>query len=113
MATGVLLSDRMLQIGLVGFTADEERELRVMLARMYSPQMPWVAADALPYHALLLARGSRAGDPEHMAVLRVSLPQPNDGERRLEPLMLRKPIREAALKLALEAAAARLRAVKS
>jgi hypothetical protein len=48
-----------------------------------------------------------------MAVLRVSLPQPNDGERRLEPLMLRKPIREVALKLALEAAAARLRAVKS
>lgn len=101
-----------LRIGLIGFDADEDRDLRVMFARVRTPQAPWVVVDALPYHALLLARGTRAADPEHMAVLRVNLPLRPTSERRVEPLLLRKPIRDAALKLALDAALTRLRVIR-
>lgn len=108
-----VFTDGALRIGLIGFSAEEEHELRLTLGRLRTPQAVWIVADALPYHALLLARGTRVDDPEHMAVLRVNLPQPPASERRIEPLWLRKPIREAVLKVALDVAVTRLRANKT
>jgi len=65
--------------------------------------------------ALLLARGSRASDPDDMAVLRLltAAPAPSgdpEADRRGRVLQLRKPIADAALRAALLAARDRLRA---
>lgn len=98
-----------LRLGLHGFPDEEAHAIKAMVAACRSA---WTAADATPLHALLLARGTRVGDPDHLAVLRVSIDprrvREDFGERRMEPLVLRKPIREAALRVALEAARSRL-----
>lgn len=97
----------LLRLALQGFTPAEAAILRDMVAAC---DQAWIVTDAQPIHAVLLARGSRDGDPEHSAVLRVNLgsrPLTREGERRLAPLMLRKPIREATLRVALQAARTR------
>jgi len=105
---------RNLRLGLSGFSGQEEAELAAMVQALWTPQLPWVVSMEVPVDALLLARGTRPGDPEHLAVLRVNLGskpaiKPRDVERRLEPLLLRKPVRSASLRVALDAALARLR----
>jgi hypothetical protein len=101
--------DQGLRLGLHGFAEDEAHAIKSMVAACRSA---WTAADATPLHALLLARGTRVGDPENLAVLRVRIDprrvRRDFGERRMQPLMLRKPIREAALRVALDAARTRL-----
>ncbi len=103
---------RNLRLGLSGFSAQDADEIAAMVQSLWAPRAPWAVSAEAPVDAVLLARGTRPGDPEHSAVLRVNLSsKPVDGrdaERRLEPLMLRKPIRTAALRVALEAAFARI-----
>jgi len=97
----------LLRLALQGFTPAEVAILREMVGTC---AVGWTVTDAHPIHAVLLARGSRDGDPEHSAVLRVNLgsrPTTREGERRLAPLTLRKPIREATLRVALQAARTR------
>jgi hypothetical protein len=104
---------RNLRLGLSGFSPQDAGELAAMVQSLWTPQAPWAVSSETPVDALLLARGTRPGDPAHSAVLRVNLSSkalnPRDAERRLEPLMLRKPIRSAALRIALEAAFARIK----
>ncbi|MEG1833359.1 MAG: hypothetical protein RR240_08460 [Burkholderiaceae bacterium] len=97
----------LLRLALQGFTPAEAAILSDMV---HAAALGWSVADTAPIHAMLLARGSRDGDPEHAAVLRVNLgyrPVPRANERRMEPLLLRKPIREATLRMALKAARTR------
>lgn len=97
-----------LRLALHGFMPAEAAILSDMV---HAAAMGWSVADAVPIDAVLLARGSREGDPEHSAVLRVKLdhrPLPASNERRMEPLLLRKPIRVATLRMALTAARTRL-----
>jgi hypothetical protein len=97
-----------LRLGVLGFSEDEVAELRAMVQTLGAR---WTMAETTPLHALLLARGTRVGDPDDHAVLRVRLdPRRLEalGEHRLEPLLLRRPIRRSTLQVALEAACTRL-----
>ncbi|MCK7501980.1 MAG: hypothetical protein MZW92_77555 [Comamonadaceae bacterium] len=77
-----------------------------------SEQLPWQVVDERPYHALLLARGARASDAQHLAVLRLSA----DAERyaidrygdAMPAMALRKPLQPMQLRVVLEMAAASL-----
>jgi hypothetical protein len=104
---------RNLRLGLSGFSAEDAEQIAAIVRSLWTPQAPWVVSSETPVDALLLARGTRPDDPPHSAVLRVNLSRkplnPRDAERRLAPLMLRKPIRSAAMRVALEAAIARMR----
>jgi hypothetical protein len=101
--------DDPLRLGLHGFDADEAGAIRAMID---AAAAAWTTTERTPLDALLLARGTRVDDPEQVAVLRVSLdPQrvrDENGERRLAPLMLRRPIRAAAMRVALAAARSRI-----
>jgi hypothetical protein len=103
---------RELRLGLSGFSAQEAAEIGAIVQSLRSVQSPWTVSTDTPVDALLLARGTRLKDPPNLAVLRLNLGgkavDPRDAERRVEPLMLRKPIRAAALRIALDAAAARI-----
>ncbi len=103
---------RNLRLGLSGFSPQEASDLAAMVQSLWTRQTPWVVSADMPVDGLLLARGTRPDDPPHSAVLRVNLgsksPTSRDAERRLEPLVLRKPIRAPALRVALEAAFARI-----
>ncbi len=97
-----------LRLALQGFAPAETAILSEMVE---AAALGWTVVDSPPLHAVLLARGSREGDPEQFAVLRVNLghrPVLRDHERRLAPLTLRKPIRSATLRVALQAARTRL-----
>lgn len=97
----------LLRLALQGFTPAEAAILREMVQSIAAG---WVVVEDGLIHGMLLARGSREGDPEHSAVLRVNLgarPAERANERRMEPLFLRKPIREATLRVALQAARTR------
>ncbi len=111
MTTAVKLP-RELRLGLSGFSAQEAAEIGAIVQSLRSVQSPWTVSTDTPVDALLLARGTRLKDPPNLAVLRLNLGgkavDPRDAERRVEPLMLRKPIRAAALRIALDAAAARI-----
>lgn len=104
---------RNLRLGLSGFSSQDAAEIAAMVQSLWTPQAPWSVSVESPVDALLLARGTRADDPDHTAVLRVNLSSrpvdPRDAERRLEPIVLRKPIRNAALRIALESALARIK----
>jgi hypothetical protein len=104
---------RNLRLMLQGFSGEEAAEITAMVQSVWTPEAPWVVSSEAPVDGVLLTRGTRPDDPEHSAVLRVNLsmqPIPRrDAERRLEPLILRKPIRTAALRVALDAAIARIR----
>jgi len=101
-----------LGLALLFFTADEERSLRSIIGSVASPQLPWRVVDRPPYHACLMARGTRHSDPAEFAVLRLS----HDAERAartlygdaMAPMALRKPLQPARLRVALEMVAANL-----
>jgi hypothetical protein len=101
-----------LRLGLVFFGAAEEADLRAMVRALASARMPWVVVDHAPVHALLLARGTRAGDSEDLALLRLGAEAERATRRRygdaLPQMALRKPLREVELRLVLEMAAASL-----
>lgn len=97
----------LLRLALQGFAPAESVILREMVEAIGAG---WVVVEEGPIHGMLLARGSRDGDPEHSAVLRVNLgarPAERANERRMDPLLLRKPIRAATLRVALAAARTR------
>ncbi len=103
---------RNLRLGLVGFPEQDAHEIAAMVKALWTPKAPWVISAEMPVDGVLLARGTRPDDPDHSAVLRVNLSRKpvnsRDAERRLEPLMVRKPIRTAALRIALEAGVSRI-----
>ena len=103
---------RALRLGLLGFPRAESEELTHMVREIWTPQAPWIVSNEAPLDGLLLARGTRADDPEDAAVLRVNLNRSGqskrDAERRLDPLFVRKPVRQAALRVALDTAFARI-----
>lgn len=98
-----------LRLGISGFDPQQAEQIRAIVQSMGDG---WTLAEHTPLHALLLARGTRPGDPEHSAVLRVAADRKRapeaGGEPRLEPLWLRKPIRASTLRVALAAAQARI-----
>src|SRR5882672_5059945 len=101
-----------LGLALLFFTAEEERSLRSIIGSVGSPHLPWRIVDRPPYHACLLARGTRNSDPAGLAVLRLS----HDAERAartlygdaMSPMALRKPLQPMHLQVALEMVAANL-----
>ena len=103
---------RALRLGLHGFADDESEEVANMVRGIWTPQAPWIVSNEAPVDALLLWRGTRVDDPDDSAVLRVNLhrsgPSRRDSERRLEPLFVRRPLRQSALRVALDAAFARI-----
>jgi hypothetical protein len=104
---------RALRLGLHGFPHREaEDEVAQMVRGIWTPQAPWIVSNEAPVDALLLWRGTRVDDPDDAAVLRVNLhrsaPSRRDSERRLEPLFVRRPLRQSALRVALDAAFARI-----
>lgn len=104
---------RALRLGLMGFPDREsEDEVAQMVRGVWTPQAPWIVSNEAPVDALLLWRGTRVDDPEDSAVLRVNLHRSGhsrrDSDRRLEPLFLRRPLRQPALRVALDAAFARI-----
>lgn len=96
----------------MGFPEFEAEELVQMVREVWTPQAPWMVSNEAPVDALLLYRGTRADDPNDAAVLRVNLNRSGtakrDAERRLDPLFVRRPIRLVALRVALDAAFARI-----
>lgn len=103
---------RNLRLGVSGFPPEDAGEIAAIVKSLWTANSPWVVSDETPVDALLLARGTRPRDPEHTAILRVNLgtsARARVAERRLEPLSLRKPIRAAALRVALDAAIARIK----
>ncbi len=104
---------RALRLGLHGFPdRNAEDEVAQMVRGIWTPQAPWIVSNEAPVDALLLWRGTRVDDPDDAAVLRVNLhrsaPSRRDSERRLEPLFVRRPLRQSALRVALDAAFARI-----
>lgn len=101
-----------LRLGLVFFEADDARAVQAIVNWLASEQLPWRVVDERPYHALLLGRGPRASDPQHLAVLRLA----HDAERlavdrfgdAMPPMALRKPLQPMHLRIVLEMAAASL-----
>lgn len=106
--------ERIYRLGLAGFSDAQARGLTSAVARLDDVAAHWRIVEDLPFDALLLARGSRPGDPDDTAVLRVlaAPPAPPDEpetDRRRSPLLLRRPIADDALRAALRAARERLR----
>ena len=104
---------RALRLGLLGFPDREAQdEVAQMVRGLWTPQAPWIVSNEAPVDALLLWRGTRVGDPEDAAVLRVNLHRSDssrrDSDRRMEPLFVRRPLRQPALRVALDAAFARI-----
>jgi hypothetical protein len=103
---------RALRLGLHGFPDTESEEVAQMVRGLWTPQAPWIVSNEAPVDALLLWRGTRVDDPEDAAVLRVNLHRSGtsrrDSERRLDPLFVRRPLRQSALRVALDAAFARI-----
>lgn len=101
-----------LRLGFAFFEEEDERALRAIVQWAASAQLPWIACDERPFHAMLLARGPRRDDAEDLAVFRLSA----DAEiaaRRLHgdampPMALRKPLQPMHVRIVLEMAAASL-----
>ncbi|MCA3220309.1 MAG: hypothetical protein ING59_17545 [Burkholderiales bacterium] len=107
--------ERVYRLGLAGFSEAQTAELMSALARLHDVAARWRIVEHLPFDALLLARGSRSGDPDDVAVLRLLGAAPGPpGERRAGhgggALQLRKPIADEMLRSVLLAARDRLRA---
>ena len=102
-----------LRLTLAGFHDDEAGEIAVMVRVVADAAAPWVVVGTPPYDAVLLACGTREGDAENVSVLRIATEvgagRDQDMQRQL-PLLLPRPIMERTLRLALEAALARLQA---
>lgn len=102
-----------LRLTMAGFGDAEADDIAVMVRVVFDAQAPWILVGTPPYDAVLLARGTRNGDAANVSVLRVasevSATRPPSEQRQL-PLLLPRPIQEQTLRLALEAAIARLQA---
>ncbi|MFN7446386.1 MAG: hypothetical protein ACK5RC_14700 [Curvibacter sp.] len=105
---------RIFRLGLAGL--DEAQTSRLMAALIRLPDVAacWRVVENLPFDALLLARGSRASDPDDMAVLRLftavsDMSSDPQADRRSSILQLRKPIADAELRAVLLAALDQLR----
>lgn len=101
-----------LRLTLAGFGEHEANEIILMVRVVADAQVPWVVVGTPPYDALLLASGTRDGDAGNVSVLRVAreIDAGLTESRRQLPLLLPRPINESTLRLALEAAMARLQA---
>ena len=102
-----------LRLTLAGFADHEASDVALMVRVVSDPRAPWEVVGTPPYDALLLAHGTRSDDAGNVAVLRVAseLAGPRAApERRQLPLLLPRPIQERTLRLALDAALARLQA---
>ncbi len=106
-------SRRELRLTLAGFGDFEAGDIAAMVRAVADAQAPWTVVTTPPYDALLLARGTRQSDAENVSVLRVASELSEGGKtpnRRQLPLLLPRPIQGRTLRLALEAALARLEA---
>ncbi|HRK57624.1 MAG TPA: hypothetical protein PLQ67_08900 [Burkholderiaceae bacterium] len=104
-----------LRLALAGFGEFEANDIAIMVRAIADATLPWQVVYAPPYDALLLARGTRDADADDVAVLRVAsefTQRVGEGcsDRRQLPLLLPRPLYERSLRLALEAALARLQA---
>lgn len=101
-----------LRLTLAGFSEQEANEIILMVRVVVDASLPWTVVGTPPYDAVLLACGTRAGDAGNVSVLRVAheVDVTRSPDRRQLPLLLPRPIRESTLRLALEAAMARLQA---
>lgn len=101
-----------LRLGLVFFEDADRRAVHAIVNWLSCEQLPWQVVDERPFHALLLARGPRASDAQHLAVLRLTA----DAERvavarygdSMPAMALRKPLQPMQLRVVLEMAAASL-----
>jgi len=101
-----------LRLGLTFFDEADARAVHAIVRWLSSEQLPWRVVDERPFHALLLARGPRASDAQHLALLRLSA----DAERyaiarygdAMPAMALRKPLQPMQLRVVLEMAAASL-----
>jgi hypothetical protein len=92
-----------LRLGLLFFDAPDGAEVRRFVAALREDGLAWHEVDDAPYDALLLARGTRLADPEHLAVLQVSAAAAGT-DHPPPPITLRKPLDAANLRRALETA---------
>ncbi len=102
-----------LRLTLAGFGDYEASDIAAMVRAVADAQVPWTVVTTPPYDAVLLARGTRESDAENVSVLRVASEFVGGGKpqnRRQLPLLLPRPVQERTLRLALEAAMARLEA---
>lgn len=101
-----------LRLGLAFFDEADARAVHAIVNWLASEQLPWQVVDERPFHAMLLARGPRASDAQHLAVLRLTA----DAERyavarygdAMPAMALRKPLQPMQLRVVLEMAAASL-----
>ena len=101
-----------LRLGLAFFDEPDARAVHAIVNWLSCEQLPWQVVDERPFHALLLARGPRATDAQHLAVLRLTA----DAERMaiarygdsMPAMALRKPLQPMQLRVVLEMAAASL-----
>jgi hypothetical protein len=100
----------LLRLGLLFFEEPDGQALRTFIRSLRSDRLPWEVVDQGPYDALLLARGPRAADAEHLAVLRLSADAEAHARRSygdaMPPIALRKPFNPMHLRMVLEMAAA-------
>lgn len=102
-----------LRLGLLFFDEKDTSALRASVAALRPEHAAWTVADEAPYDALLLARGTRTGDAEDVAVLRLSAAAEAkfSGAARgvvPSPIALPKPFDVGRLREALEQLARRL-----
>jgi hypothetical protein len=101
-----------LRLGLVFFDSADQRALRAVVNWCASEQLPWIVVDERPYHALLLARGTRHEDPDDLAVMRLGADAESTARRiygdAMPPMALRKPLQPMHVRIVLEMAAASL-----
>jgi hypothetical protein len=101
-----------LRLGLAFFDEADARAVHAIVNWLSCEQLPWQVVDERPFHAMLLARGPRASDAQHLAVLRLTA----DAERfavarfgdAMPAMALRKPLQPMQLRVVLEMAAASL-----
>jgi hypothetical protein len=101
-----------LRLGLLFFDAPEARAIRDMVNWTTAGRGLWLVVDERPFHAVLFARGTRSGDPDQLAVLRLAY----DAEQAaraaygdaMPPMALRRPLQDTHLKIVLDVAAASL-----
>lgn len=99
--------ENVFRLGLLFFEASDGVEVRRLVGALAAEGLAWRVVDDAPYDALLLARGTRLADPEHLAVLRLSSNAAR-AERAMPAITLRKPLNPANLRTALETASATL-----
>jgi len=101
-----------LRLGLAFFDEADARAVHAIVNWLSSEQLPWQVVDERPFHAMLLARGPRASDAQHLAVLRLTADSERFAVARygdcMPAMALRKPLQPMQLRVVLEMAAASL-----